>query len=133
MARYRQFGNDTAIIEGGSMKIVHGRTQDARDEQHVYIHLEPPEDDQEEDEITDAQLRRMVDRLGPRVRRTRVSDNEEALSHVSNISDVRFPATRRIDAVTEAERAVKIIRAREQRVAAVQKRNDDFWKRQCRR
>lgn len=120
MPRYRQFGNKTAIMSAdGSMKIVPGLTHDA--DQEVHVHLVPSDEDEDDTFVTDAELRRMVDKLGPTVRRRRISDEEEAFSDV--IEEGRL--TRR--AVEDADHAASQIRKRERDADAYQDKLNRFW------
>lgn len=132
--RYRQCGNDTILMaEDGTTRRVRGMTHDGTRRDDIHIHLVRPEDDDDETPVTDRQLRAMVDRMGPNVRRTRISDDEEAYSgSVMNMRDLHFPRQTQRRRMNDVEAAHHAIKSNAQRVEGQQRRNDQFWDEQHR-
>ena len=105
--------------QGGVMTPI--RSLDDTTDQEVHIHMMPPEDEEEEETmVTDEALQRLVDRMGPRVRRRRISDEEEAYSE---IADLRFPREPGRRASSDAAQASSAIREQERHIDRWQKKN----------
>ena len=137
MAKYRTCGDTTFITDAGITRRV-TRANDAGNGgcQEIHLHLVPPEDDDDETPVTNDELRRLVDRMGPKVRRTRVSDDEDAYNGpVVNMRDLTFSrnterAAARRARMTDAEKASHDIHRQQSRMAATQAKIDQFWDRQ---
>ena len=117
MARYRVMGDRVMPIPSYDLE--------------VHIHMVGPEDE-DETPVSDDALRHMVDRMGPRMKRRRISDEEgDAYSDtVINAEDLRFPKRR---PSTDAAQAASAIRAQERRMRNWQDKTDKFWSEQSKR